>query len=261
MYDHSSYLICGIVFIAMIAVLEIGYRIGKLGEKRSSEGVKSQLNTVQGSLLGLLALILGFTFSLALQRFDDRSKAVVDEANAIGTALLRADLLHSDIRAEAGQTMRDYLQLRVRMGEVATTEEATWHELQGETAQLQERLWQQADRALGIDDRMVTTGLYVQSLNGMIDSYGLRAAALDRHVPEMVLFLLFLTFLMVSLIVGTTSGVAGARPPSAMLIMVALIVILSFLIIDLDRPRRGLIEVDRSSMTELLQSVAPATIR
>jgi len=259
MYSYSSFVICGVLLVAMIAALEAGYQIGRRRERRSNDGEKSQLNAVQGSLLGLLALILGFTFSLSLQRFDERSRAVVDEANAIGTTLLRAELLHTEIRDTVRRTLRDYVELRVRMGKVAVTEEEQRGDMLRDTVKLQNLLWQQASKAVELDDRAATTGLYVQALNGMIDSYGLRSAALDRHVPEMALFLLFLTFLMVSLIVGTTSGVAGTRPPAAMLIMVVLIVILSFLIIDLDRPRRGLIEIDQSSMSDLLPSVAPST--
>ncbi|MEQ8205673.1 MAG: hypothetical protein RIA65_05820, partial [Woeseia sp.] len=108
------------------------------------------------------------------------------------------------------------------------------------------------------DDRPITTGLYLQSLNEMFDSYGRRDAALARHVPEAVLFLLFLTFVMVSTIVGITSGAHGGRPPLSMVAMVTLIVMLVFIIIDLDRPRRGVIEIDQSSLTKLLQ---PTSVR
>lgn len=260
MYSHSSLLICSIVMIAMVIALEIGYQIGRPREKKSNEGEKSQLNAVQGSLLGLLALILGFTFSLSLQRFDERSRSVVDEANAIGTAILRAESLHGDIRSEARQSLIDYLDLRVKMADVSVAEADRRGSLTTQVTQFHERLWREAQRAIELDDRPLTTGLYLQALNDLIDSYGLRAAALDRHVPEVVLYLLFLTFVLVSLIVGATSGVAGTRPPAGMLIMVALIVLLVFLIIDLDRPRRGLIEIDQSSMSDLLQSVAPSRL-
>jgi uncharacterized membrane protein (Fun14 family) len=89
----------------------------------------------------------------------------------------------------------------------------------------------------------------------LIDSYGRRNAALERHVPEVVLFLLFGTFVMTLGIVGYAAGVAGHRVSSVVYIMVVLIVLLVFVIIDLDRPRRGLIEVSQKSLTELQTSI------
>lgn len=254
MYDHSSILICALLLATMVIGLEVGFRGGNRWRERIGDGQRSQLNAVQGSLLGLLALLLGFTFSLALQRFDDRSKAVVDEANAIGTALLRARVLDASVSSEASASLGAYLELRVRSAGVSLDHHDERNELLARSEQVQADLWTQVQRALQIDDRPATTGLYLQALNDMFDAYGRRDAALARHVPEAVLYLLFLTFVMVSTIVGITSGAHGGRPPLSMVAMVALIVLLVFVIIDLDRPRRGIIEIDQSSLTELQQS-------
>lgn len=251
MYDHSSILICTVLFIAMLAALEAGTRIGRARQHGANESRKSQLSAVQGSLLGLLALLLGFTFSLALQRFDDRSRAVVDEANAIGTTLLRAETLDPAVRGEVTALLAEYVDLRARASSVTLADHDEREALLAAAVDMQAALWAQLGDVLAADDRTVTSGYYLQSLNEMIDSYGRRGAALDRHVPEPVLFLLFLTFLLVSLIVGITSGAANDRPPSAIMLMELLIVLLVFVIIDLDRPRRGLIEIDQSSITAL----------
>lgn len=255
MYDLNSILICTILLVAMALALEAGYRGGRLRARQNDEPRKQQLGAVQGALLGLLALLLGFTFSLSLQRFDDRSKAVVDESNAIGTAMLRAQLLDASVRPEAEAALREYLSFRVAAGQLALSDEDERGALLARATGLQQALWEQAQQALAVDDRPITTGLYVQALNEMFDSYGQRDAALNRHVPEPVLFLLFLTFVMVSLIVGITSGASGHRPPASMLVMVLLIVLLVFVIIDLDRPRRGLIEVNQGALVELHRSV------
>ncbi|WP_082990172.1 bestrophin-like domain [Woeseia oceani] len=253
MYDHNSVLICLILLVTMVAGLEIGFRGGSKWRERIGDGQRTQLNAVQGSLLGMLALLLGFTFSLALQRFDDRSKAVVDEANAIGTALLRASVLDATVSTEATASLRAYIDLRVHSAGVSLDYHDERDDLLVRSEQVQAELWSQVQRALQIDDRPATTGLYLQALNDMFDAYGRRDAALSRHVPEAVLFLLFLTFVMVSTIVGITSGAHGGRPPKSMIAMVTLIVMLVFIIIDLDRPRRGIIEIDQSSLIKLQQ--------
>jgi uncharacterized membrane protein YtjA (UPF0391 family) len=258
MYDQSSILIVFIVLVAMIAALEIGFVGARRKNKLRDDAHKSQLSAVQGSLLGLLALLLGFTFSLSLQRYDDRSKAVIDEANAIGTTWLRAQMLTPEVRDDAMRNLREYVDLRVRAAKVTLDHDDERQSLIAEAGRMHTTLWNLARKAVTIDDRPVTSGLFVQALNELIDAYGRRDAALNRHVPEPVLYLLFLTFVLVSGIVGYTSGASGSRPPAPALIMVVLIVLLVFLIIDLDRPRRGLIEVSQHSLIELQQSFGTA---
>lgn len=93
MYNQNSILIVTILFVFILLAYEAGYRIGKYYQRKSDVDVKTQTNTIQAGTLGLLALILGFTFNMALQRYNNRSQAVIHEANAIGTCLLRTQLL------------------------------------------------------------------------------------------------------------------------------------------------------------------------
>jgi hypothetical protein len=239
----------------MALVIEVGYRIGRRHQVSTNDSSKAHVNAIQASLLGILALLLGFTFSLALQRYDSRSQAVVDEANAIGTTYLRAQLLPASVRADTQRLLREYVDLRVHAGTVTLAQEAERDALLAQANRLQNALWRQARKAAEEDARPVTSGLYIQALNGLIDAYGSRDAALDRHVPETVLFLLYGTFLMAGVIVGYASGAAGHRASFVTYIMVALIVLLVYIIIDLDRPRRGLIEVSQKSLTDLQAAV------
>ena len=98
MYNLNSVLITMILFLCLVLAIEAGYRVGRRFQDVTNEVSKSKVDAIQASLLGVLALILGFTFSLSLQRYDSRSEAVVDEANAIGTTYLRAQLLPVSIR-------------------------------------------------------------------------------------------------------------------------------------------------------------------
>ena len=114
MYDQSSTVIVSGLFICMLLSMEIGYQSGRRKQAIATESMKSQANAVLVSMLGLLALLPGFTFSLALQRYDDRSQAVVAEANAIGTTYLRAQLLPKGMHDEVQALLRQYLDVRIR---------------------------------------------------------------------------------------------------------------------------------------------------
>ena len=107
---------------------------------------------------------------------------------------------------------------------------------------------------------MVTTGLFIQALNEAIDAFGRREAALRRHVPEVALLLLIGTLLTSGWMVGMSSGIAGHRPSAATYAMSALVLLLVLIIVDLDRPRRGLIRIDQSSMLDLKLEIDSALL-
>jgi hypothetical protein len=258
MYDHSSVLIVGILFFVLVAATEAGFRLGFRYSGSTMEATKGQIHAIQASLLGVLALLLGFTFSLALQRFDSRSEAVVEEANAIGTTLLRADLLPFPVRAPVEDLILEYLDLRVAAGAISLDHGAERDAVLMESDRILAALWEAAARASEQDPNPATTGLFIQSLNQMIDALGRRDAELDRHVPEPVLFLMFAAFVLTACLVGYTAGVSGHRASFATYLLVTLVTCLIFIVIDLDRPRRGLIEVSQQSLIGLRDRAAAA---
>jgi hypothetical protein len=190
-----------------------------------------------------------------LQRYDTRSAAVIDEANSIGTTYLRTGLLAEPIRGNARILLKQYVDLRVAAGIESLDHVDKRQSMLQASQDIHQRLWQQALEAAQDDPGPVTSGLYIQALNEMIDDFGTRQAALDRHVPEVVLFLLLGTLVLTGSLVGYASGVAGQRASFATYVLVLLIVLLVFIILDLDRPRRGLIEVPQDSIIELQQSI------
>lgn len=255
MYDIDGVVIAGVLLVSTLVAVEVGYRAGWRLKEKTDEASRSHISATQSSTLSLLALLLAFTFSLSLQRFDSRSDQVVDEANAIGTAWLRIDLLPPPLRDDVRRLMRDYVDLRVKSSKVTTADEGDWRAMVAEAAALQTALWSYAGRAAELAPNPVTSGLFIQALNEMFDSFGRRDAGLNRHVPEVVLVLLYLVFLITAGIVGFTSGIGGHRPAAVSLVMVALIVVLIYVILDLDRPRRGLIEVSKGSLYDLQASI------
>jgi hypothetical protein len=251
MYDLDTTHIAGILFLLMVVAVEIGYRLGYLRRKSADDSAKQHIGAVQALLFGLVALILAFTLSLALQRFDSRSEAVVDEANAIGTTYLRALLLPSSVRADVRKALREYVDLRVEDGARTLADQAARAAGQADAARAHNRLWAYAEQAAAEDPNPVTTGLFIQSLNDLIDAYGKRDAELARSVPETIVLILLGAFLVATAILGYASGVTGHRPSLVAYILVAMIVVVVFIIIDLDRPRRGLIRVSQASLTDL----------
>lgn len=261
LYDQSSILIAAVLLAAILAANETGYRVGRWQRARTDTGVRSQTNAIQAAMLGLLALLLGFTFTMALQRFDNRSQAVISEANAIGTTYLRTQLLPEEFREPARALIVRYVQLRIDASQLDLTEKNARRGAHRDVQDMQDEMWAVALAAAEQDPRPVTTGLFIQSLNELIDVYGERNAALNKHVPEVVLFLLFAVFIIAGAVLGFSGGLEGGRPLLATVAMSLLIVLVIFIIIDLDRPRRGLIEVNQESMLDLGAAIAPVESR
>ena len=250
LYGFSSVVIVVILFMAIVALNEVGFRVGRFVQSHTDDEVKALTSSIQASVLGLLALLL--TFSMSMQRYDNRSMALIDEANAIGTAILRVQLLPEEYRDEAGNLFRQYVGLRVEICQLdlTKTEERTCYN--DKIADLQNRLWALAISATEVDPRPVTTGAFVKSLNDVIDSQGKRNALLQMQVPEVVLVLLFIVFVSSGGIMGYSAGLSGKRMFAPIVLVSILITLIVFIIIDLDRPKRGLIQVNQSVMTQLL---------
>ncbi|MDD2309492.1 MAG: DUF4239 domain-containing protein [Desulfuromonadaceae bacterium] len=254
MYSQSNVLIVSGLFIVMLLAMEIGFRSGLRRQASGTEAI-TQANAVLVSMLGLLALLLAFTFAAALQRYEDRSQTVVAEANAIGTTYLRARLLPRGMQDEVKALLRQYLDVRIQEGRVDSTEPKLHGSVLHQAKLLEAQLWSHAVKAAEQDSRVVTSGLFIQSLNELIDTSSTRNAALNRHVPEIVLFLMFATIVLTTATLGYASGIAGHRVTLAAFVLVMLIAMVVYLIIDLDRPRRGVIQVSHESMLSLQQTI------
>ncbi len=251
MYGINSVVIAVVLFLLILLANEIAYRVARHSAAKADPGLSTQTNAIQAGILGLLALLLGFSFNMALQRFDARSAAAIEEANAIGTAWLRTSLLPEQHAAKLASLLSDYVDIRLQGGKIDMASPAKREEIMAQTLQLQSQLWRVVTDGDTTDVLPARVSLVIQALNQVIDSYGERQAQLDKHVPEVVLLLLFVIFIVSGSILGAAAGLAGGRPLLATVSMAALIVLVIFIVIDLDRPRRGLIQVDQSSMSAL----------
>lgn len=255
LYDKNSIVITVLLFLLILVCNELGFRIGRFVQDRTDSEMKSLTGAIQASVLGLLALLLGFSFNISMHRYDSRNLALVEEVNAIGTAVLRTKLLPGRFHADVNSAFRDYVDVRIAMGRVDLTDFEQRNTYNRQVAELQARLWDLATAAAEEDPRPVTTGTFITALNNLIDSQGTRHALLQTHVPEVVLILLFIVFIAAGGILGYSSGLSGTRVVLPNALVAFLISLIVFIIIDLDRPRRGLIQVDQSYMAGLKEFV------
>jgi hypothetical protein len=151
LYNHDAGLVSAGLALGMLAALELGYRLGRPQALTTSDALRTHINSVQASLLGLLALIIGFTFAVALQHYDARSVAVVTEANAIGTAWLRTALVAEPERGELRTLLRRYVDTRVDEGHETLSQGAARNASLGAGSELQDALWQTVARVVAKD--------------------------------------------------------------------------------------------------------------
>lgn len=260
LYSQSAALIVLALLALLLVAAEGGYRVGRRRRSDTDETTKSQIGTIQGAILGLLGLLLGFTFAMAVSRFDARKQLVVEEANAIGTASLRGSLLPQPHKEAVAGVFRDYVDTRLEASR-AGLDVQTIRGLEERTTQLQAQLWSEAIAVGEKDPRAVTTGLFIQSLNEVIDVKETRNTALNNHVPESVLFLLFIVATLAVAAVGYGCGLGSSRAIVAQLALCVLITLVVLVIVDLDRPRRGLIKVSQKSMMDLKESLKQTETR
>jgi hypothetical protein len=236
--------------LALIATftiaIEIGFRFGRIARSRSTEETHSLTGVLQSALLGLLALLLGFTFSMAAARHDARQSLVIEEANSIGTAYLRTELLTEPTRTQAADLLSRYLDARLYF--LSIKDPAALAVPARAVDELQRQLWSTTQR---MDDvGTAPTLLYVQALNAVIDEQGKRSAAYYNRVPAAALTVLVLLAAASLAVLGYGAGLAGRRSTMCWLTGV-LVVVVVLLIIDLDRPRSGLVVIDNRSLVQL----------
>ncbi len=256
MYNFSSLFITGLLFLLIIIGNEGGFRLGRYIQYKTNDELRSLTGSLQASILGLLALLLGFTFSMSMQRYDSRNHALIDEATAISATLLRVQLLDNKYKAEVDQLLDDYIHLRLKVATIDLTQGELRREINAESKALQRELWLMAMQIAEHDPSPLTSGAFLTSLDKMIAAEEKRNALLQLHVPEVVLYLLFVVFISAVGIIGYSSGLTGKRIAAPTILIAFLISMIVFLIIDLDRPKRGLIQVDQSLMRELLLEVS-----
>lgn len=251
LYSVNIFWIGGLLFLAILVANEIGFRVGRLYENRAHPEIKTHTLAIQAGMLGLLALLLGFGFHMALDRYNQRTLHLVDEAGAIHEAMLRSKLLVSPYNNEAKELLEKYLEARLAFSDVDSIDKNALYAYEANLKILQKAIWDVALRATSVDSREVTVGLFIRSINRMIEKESMRTAYYLLQVPEIILWVLFIIFIAAGGLMGFSSGLSQKRIQVPTIMMTLLIVLVIVIIMDLDRPKRGIIRVSQESLEML----------
>lgn len=251
-----------LLFLSMLLFFEVGRRLGIARLARDPKGLAKGTGAAEGAIFAILGLIIAFTFSGAATRFEDRKHLITQEANAIGTAYLRLDLLSNARSNEIRALFRDYTELRSNLS--LNVADASLAKARNDAvAKLQSTIWDKSIGAVHEEGASVDASkLLLPALNEMIDITTTRAMAAKNHPPAIVYILLAGLSVVSAMLIGYS--MSGNKLSSRLhSVLFALIISLScYVIIDLEFPRLGLIRVDSSDqvLVDLRKSMDQANM-
>lgn len=246
-----------LLVVATFAALIVAYVVGSWLRARrqpaaasSSDDEANYDGYIVSGVVGLLALLMGFTFGLAVDRFDARRTLVVTESNDIGTTYLRAQTFPEPHRAELSRLLTEYVDVRLTLSR--STDPKQTARLVEESDALHARLWAETIAAIA-PTRDDVASSFMESMNATIDDAAARKAARLAHVPQRV-FVVLLGYMLV------TSGVLGyvisERRRGAVVMLLALLTVSYLLIVDIDSPNRGGVRESQEAMVDLKAFIA-----
>jgi hypothetical protein len=246
----------GIVFVLFIVVslvcFEIGFRVGVWWQAREPGEQEGPTDLLVGSLLGLIAFILAITMGLAVDRHDARRALVVEEANAIATAYQRADYLPKADAEQLKALLRAYLPLRI-------VEDPTQVPANiARSAALAQQMWT-------IEARVAQTGYFPDLMSSLGDSLNRIVTVSEQRivagvytrVPETITFLLLGGSALSLAMVGYSAGLKGRRSVLTATVLILVIGVVTILVVDLDRPQEGLLNVSQQALLDVQRLIGP----
>jgi hypothetical protein len=237
----------GATVVIVLVSIEGGYRLGKYRRRRTEDEKEGPVGAIVAATLGLLGFILAFTFGMAAARFDARRQIVVEEANAIGTTYLRAGLLPSGRSVKVRKLLREYVDTRLEAAETGDIEKVLRR-----SDELHRELWKETEAVGQEQPNSIVVGLFIQSLNEMIDIHAKRIlVAIQSRIPAVIWGALYLVTILTMAGVGYHGGLTKSRRSLATVVLVTVFSAIMFLVADLDRPHEGLVIVSQQAMIDL----------
>jgi hypothetical protein len=243
------------VFVLTVAVvllaIEVGYRLGLARGKAATHEKEAPVGAMVGATLGLLAFLLAFTFGLAANLFQAKREVLLDEANAIGTAYLRADFLPAQRSQTVRSLLREYVDVRLAAAETGDIDAAI-----GRSEQIHTLLWAEASASVGAEPSSMAVGLFVQALNDVIDLHSKRImVAVRSRIPGPIWLALYCVAFLALGAMGYHSGLAGTSRSFAVIAVALAFSAVISLVRDLDTAREGVLRVSQQTMVDLRNSI------
>jgi hypothetical protein len=238
--------------IITMACYEGGFRLGRWWQEREPGEQEGPTGMLVGSILALQAFLLAVTIGMASDRFDARRAIVLQEANAIGTTYLRAGYLPEPASSEIRELLREYVPVRI----VVTDSTDVEADIAKSVAILTD-LWTIAEDTARTTQSGDLVAIFLESLNETIDLHETRVTAINARVPQTVLLLLVGGSALGLAMVGYSAGLTRRRSLlSAVVLVIALGAVIT-IVVDLDRPRDGFIQVSQQPLLDLEQQIGP----
>ena len=242
------------MIVGLPAACQVGYWLGRRRRASQDETTKSHVMNWQAAVLAMAALLIGFTFSMAVDRWEARKQVLVAEANAIGTTYLRTRVLTTGWASRCASSCGATWTAVSRSTKPALIRPAVEQHEQAAAA-LQAQIWSRLTAAAHADPRSVMTGLLMQSTNAMFDVAGQRRALREARVPWTVFAVLVLVSGIALASVGHSCGVARKMMPFGMFVMPLLVAAVIVLVFDIAHPRVGIVRVSDQGMLRLKQAL------
>lgn len=244
---YTELIVAPALLLMLLVAQEAGFRLGKRARSSEHAPTSGQLGALVGALLGLLGLLLGFNYAGAASRFIARQDLIVSEANAIGTAYLRAEMLNEPYRSSLRNALKEYTELRLEASKALRTgiDPAVLAELM----RRQDRIWSSARDGVKNKPEMVMAVL--PPVNEVIDLHTLRVSAGRRHVPYLIMSMLVGCSVLSIGVMGYGAGLAGRRNALLYGSLAILIGTALWTTVDLDYGRIGLLRLSDAPLQEL----------
>jgi uncharacterized membrane protein len=253
LYWTPEWLVALLFVGLMVMACETGYALGL--RSRAAEKTKAMVPTIAASILALLGLLLGFTMSMSVSRYDSRRRLVLEEANALMSAYRRAQVLPAPENTKLQQLLRQYAGNRLRVSQNAL-DPRTLQQAKEEDAHLQGELWAEAAVLAQRNPQSVPAGLLLESLDNAFSLENSRWISFVAHLPEGLIYVNALMGLVAALMVGYDFGITGNRHPlSEALVIISIMMVLT-LIVELDHPHSGVIRVSQQPLVDLQRRLA-----
>ena len=251
LYEANEYVVWLLMVVILGAATEAGYWLGRRAKAPMGDATAAaddHTREVQTAVFAVLGLLLAFTYSMAVSRFDDRKQALTAETAAIQTAYLRTQLLPTPLQSTEAALLRQYVDLRL------ASARPDWYfdtRLRQQTRAVQQQLWTPAAAAAKQEPQSNTLQIFVESLNEVITAQQQRDAARLNHLPGSALYLLFAVSALSVGILGYRSGLGGGRSALGAVLLVLLVATILVIILDLDHPYQGLITISQQNLVDL----------